>query len=395
MPSKTNKAGSRRRTRLAEDTTPAPSADSENAPLDHLDTPPTPDLVDLTEFQLPNESTPDDVIYNEGETPEVPAQPRPADLSVYGDLVSEDLRKQYEGDAFGKFKGNLYFDPASDGVPYEKKLLLKAKRRHKLCQKIMERARKADLSSVGLLEDTRLTSTGYQGVRRDKSQPIPSAFRLVHNLERPTIFRDQHGHRAVIYVPHNRSRDAQLQGLKTQVEALETAVPAAWTERGNFGVIPLQLHRDLGAKEPVYSQTYTRHKSAADQFLDSQPTRFYANYISGVLQTYLPAAHMRQSVVNRKIRKAHRLKPLFGVYPSVAINLHHAVTTRHKDHSNSTQLPCVVMPVENTDPSGSGQLVLEELGLIFAMNPGDIIISPQLYSPIGIYTLAKGLSAHP
>lgn len=48
----------------------------------------------------------------------------------------------------------------------------------------MEQARKADLSSVGLLEDTRLTSTGYQGVRQDKSQPTPSAFRLVHNLER-------------------------------------------------------------------------------------------------------------------------------------------------------------------------------------------------------------------
>lgn len=86
---------------------------------------------------------------------------------------------------------------------------------------------------------------------------------------------------------------------------------------------------------------------------------------------------MRQCVVNRKIRKAHQLKPLFGVYPSLTIHLHQAATTQHKDHSNSTQLPCVVMPVENTDPSGSGQLVLEELGLIFAMNPGDIIIFPS------------------
>lgn len=100
---------------------------------------------------------------------------------------------------------------------------------------------------------------------------------------------------------------------------------------------------------------------------------------------------MRQCVVNRKIHQHHNLQPLFGLYPSLALNLHRAATSRHKDHSNSPQLPCVVMPVENSDPLGSGQLVLEELGLVFAMRPGDIIIFPSALLTHWNLSLSEGV----
>lgn len=107
---------------------------SSSAPVQgHL--PPSPDLVQLVNFELPSELTAENAAYNEGETP-APAGPRHhADLSVYGENVAEHLRLEYEGDVRGKGEAHLYYDPTSDQIPLEKKLVQKAKRRFKQCRK--------------------------------------------------------------------------------------------------------------------------------------------------------------------------------------------------------------------------------------------------------------------
>ncbi|KAG8932507.1 hypothetical protein FRC01_013639 [Tulasnella sp. 417] len=264
-----------------------PSASQVGTSIDKCDPPPSPDLVDLSDFELPTEVDLEGGAHGGSSSSVASADPRTVDLWAYNGGAPEDLWQEYEGDVKWKGEGHVYYDPASSEIPSEKKVVLKAKRRYKLCQKIMERARKADVASVSLLEDARVASTGYQGVRRDRAQPIPSTFRLVRNLERPTIFRDRHGRRAVIYMPHAASRDAHLEGLRKEINRIENAMPAAPTERGDFGTIQLQLHRDVGAKEPVYSRTYKNHKKSADEFLNSGPAQFYARYISGAIVSSL------------------------------------------------------------------------------------------------------------
>lgn len=48
----------------------------------------------------------------------------------------------------------------------------------------MERAEVAQLADANLAEDTDVSSTGYQGVRRNQAKGIPSGFQLVHGLKK-------------------------------------------------------------------------------------------------------------------------------------------------------------------------------------------------------------------
>lgn len=91
----------------------------------------------------------------------------------------------------------------------------------------------------------------------------------------------------------------------------------------------------------------------------------------------MPRAHMRQAVVNRKIFAKHGLKPLWGIWPSVAFNHHRAATKHHRDSSNPPGFPCGILLAELADPSKGGELVLEELKLILELHPGDIVIFPS------------------
>lgn len=84
---------------------------------------------------------------------------------------------------------------------------------------------------------------------------------------------------------------------------------------------------------------------------------------------------MRQAVVNRKIYQAHKLKPFFGIFTSCGVNYDKASSNRHKDDKNTGY--CAVMGMGDYDPAKSCQLVLEELGLIVELGPGDIIIFPS------------------
>lgn len=84
---------------------------------------------------------------------------------------------------------------------------------------------------------------------------------------------------------------------------------------------------------------------------------------------------MSQTVVNRKIYEAHGLKPFFGVFASCGVNYDKSCSNRHRDDKNIGY--CAVMGMGEYDPADSGQLVLEELQLIFEIGPGDIIIFPS------------------
>ncbi|KAG9019076.1 hypothetical protein FRB90_006599 [Tulasnella sp. 427] len=153
-------------------------------------TPPTkvrflPRTLLISAKALPNILTLNDAVYNEDETPPASADPCVADISVYHDRVTAELRQQYEGDSKKPTRGPVYYNPGSDEIPSNKKLLLKAKRRFKLCQK-------------------------------------------------PTIFHDKNGHKAVIYVPHDSSRNHHLEALGSAIDGLEAAVHASTTKRGDF-----------------------------------------------------------------------------------------------------------------------------------------------------------------
>lgn len=114
------------------------STEPTNSAPDQNPLPPSPDLIQLVDFELPSELTAENAAYNEGETPARSTPRCHADLSVYGESVAERLRLEYEGDVKGKGEAQLYYDPTSDGVPLEKKLVQKAKRRFKLCRKYVD-----------------------------------------------------------------------------------------------------------------------------------------------------------------------------------------------------------------------------------------------------------------
>lgn len=48
----------------------------------------------------------------------------------------------------------------------------------------MEKAEFAKLAEVNLAENTNISSTGYQGVRRDQTKGIPAGFQLIHGLKK-------------------------------------------------------------------------------------------------------------------------------------------------------------------------------------------------------------------
>ncbi|KAG8938983.1 hypothetical protein FRC04_007206 [Tulasnella sp. 424] len=261
-----------------------PVQPSSSAP-DQCHLPPSPDLVHLVNFELPSKLTAENAAYNEGETPASASPHSHADLSVYGEGVPEQLRLEYEGDVRGKGSAQLYYDPTSDYIPLEKKLVQKAKRRFKQCRKIMEKAEVAELADVNIAEDTVFPPPAIKVFGATKQRASQLAFNWSmgsKNASRPTLFKDRKGRRAVIYVPHDSSRDHHLESLKNEIKSLEESIPPCSTERGDFGVIQLQLHRDLGAKEPVYSQTYTKYKDATDSFLKSDPVEFYSHHIAGM-----------------------------------------------------------------------------------------------------------------
>lgn len=91
----------------------------------------------------------------------------------------------------------------------------------------------------------------------------------------------------------------------------------------------------------------------------------------------MPRAHMRQTVTNHKIYKKHGLEPLWGVWQSVAYNYKRAATLRHRDSTNTTRVPCILLVTELADLKKGGQLVLEELRLVLELAPGDIVIFPS------------------
>lgn len=111
------------------------------------------------------------------------------------------------------------------------------------------------------------------------------------------------------------------------------------------------------------------------------------NYPIGYLATYMPRAHMRQAVVNRRIYRKHKLKPLWGIWTSVGYNYRRASSRRHRDSSNPPGFPCGIVVADVTDPSKGGQLVLEELNLILELHPGDVVIFPSALITHGNFSL--------